>query len=450
MKQQSLRIIILLLFLVLMLVPIQLVRAEHWVEVVRFEGRRDIFTTAPFVCNYSVWRIRYESYSGDRFPMIIPGVYTLNITIYRQGETTDYIDRISEEPTQGMYYYHLIRNNTGSFYMNISTGYSDSYSIIIEQNTDSVFVTPTPIPSPTPINSNTENNSASPLGLSLEIIAALVVMFVAAFTAVLLVLRRKSLRRNLMPKKLLATTIILTTILALVVGIQVVEVVDANPLPPNWMASMTITIHSPLKGVINDLPLLVNFSAQSSPVFYLSDTQTDSYTGDFFYVLDGQSMSYGGTKIANTQMIVTSQNKHQFSGQTYIPNLIEGPHNITVYWGASINNRIYYDESWSTSIQFYVINENPSPTPKTTLTPNSPIPSPSPSPTSKPNLTQSPVPTSQTPTPFPTPTPITTPTQVSSNYLLDQVFLTAIAIVIVIVAVASIALVYFRRSKGKP
>jgi hypothetical protein len=239
---------------------------------------------------------------------------------------------------------------------------------------------------------------------------------------------------------------------SLLIGIQAFEVADANPLPPNWMASMTITIHSPLKGVINDLPLLVNFSAQSSPVFYLSDTQTESYTGDFFYVLDGQSMSYGGTKIANTQMTVTSQNKHQFSGQTYIPNLIEGPHNITVYWGASSSNRIYYDESWSTSIQFYVINENPSPspTPKTTLTPNSPIPSPSPSPTSKPNLTQSPVPTSQTPTPFPTLTPITTPTQVSSNYLLDQVFLTAIAIVIVIVAVAIVSLFYFRRRKGKP
>jgi hypothetical protein len=236
---------------------------------------------------------------------------------------------------------------------------------------------------------------------------------------------------------------------SMLIGIQEFQIVDANPLPPNWMASMTITIHSPLKGEINDLPLLVNFSAQSSPVFYLSDTQTDSYTGDFFYVLDGQSMGYGGTKIANTQMIVTSQNKHQFSGQTYIPNLIEGPHNITVYWGASSNNRIYYDESWSTSIQFYVINENPSPTPKITLTPNSPIPSPSPSPTSKPNLTQSPVPTSQTPTPFPTPTSITTPTHVSSNYLLDQVFLTAIAIVIAIVAVASISLVYFRRRRGK-
>jgi len=236
---------------------------------------------------------------------------------------------------------------------------------------------------------------------------------------------------------------------SILIGIQEVQIVDANPLPPNWMASMTINIQSPLNGVINDLPLLVNFSAQSSPVFYLSDTETDSYTGDFFYVLDGQSMSYGGTKIANTQMIVTSQNKHQFSGQTYIPNLIEGPHNITVYWGASSNNRIYYDESWSVSIQFYVLNENPSPTPKITLTPNSPVPSPSSSQTSKPNLTPSPVPTSsQMPTLFPTLTPITTSTQVSSNYLLDQVFLIAIAIVIAIVAVALISLVYFRRRRN--
>jgi parallel beta-helix repeat protein len=93
---------------------------------------------------------------------------------------------------------------------------------------------------------------------------------------------------------------------------------------------------------------------------------------------------------------------------------------------------------------------NPMPTPIPSLTPNSPIPSSTPSPTSKPNLTPSSVPSSsQMPTPFPTLTSITTPTQVSSNYLLDQILRTAISIAIAVVVVASISLVYFRRRKGK-
>ena len=316
-----------------MLVPIQLVRAEHWVEVARFEGHRDIFTTAPFVCNYSVWRIRYESYSGDRFPMIIPGVYTLNITIYRQGETTDYIDRISEEPTQGMYYYHLIRNNTGSFYMNISTGYSDSYSIIVEQNTDSVFVTPTPIPSPTPINSNTENNSASPLGLSLEIIAALVVMFVASFAAVLLVLRRKSFRRNLMPKNLLATIIILALAITM---LSVIPMSKGNFIPVH----SEIDIYSPMPPFVsiyqNTSSVLLNFAVKvpaDAPNHYPE-------IKNIYYCVDG-----------NSAIEITNVKKYEkvpwFSGicmkynaSLLIDNLEDGNHTVLVYCQDDMGNRL--------------------------------------------------------------------------------------------------------------
>jgi hypothetical protein len=60
-----------------------------------------------------------------------------------------------------------------------------------------------------------------------------------------------------LPKKLLATTIILTTILAIVVGIQVVKVVDANPFsyyhfiePDSGTIPPNITIFGPQQNTI--------------------------------------------------------------------------------------------------------------------------------------------------------------------------------------------------------
>jgi hypothetical protein len=149
MNKLSLLVIVLLLSAVLF-VPLQFAKADRWVEVVRYEGKSADFVTASFVCNYSEWRIRYESYLGTHFPMIIPGVYDLNVTTYRQGETTNYIDKINAFPTQGQYYINVIHNKTGTFYMNISTDMIDSYSVIVEQNTDSVLATPTPAASSSP------------------------------------------------------------------------------------------------------------------------------------------------------------------------------------------------------------------------------------------------------------------------------------------------------------
>jgi hypothetical protein len=166
--------------------------AEHWVEVARYEGTQGVFVTESFACNYSEWRILYESYVGTRYPMIIPGVYLLNITTYQQGDTANYIDKISEPPTQGQYYYHLIHNTTGSFYLNISTGFSDNYSIIVEQNTDSVLDNQSPITSPTA--SNTENNSA--IGsVPLEFIVVIVAIAVVILIVSVLVMKNRNVKR---------------------------------------------------------------------------------------------------------------------------------------------------------------------------------------------------------------------------------------------------------------
>jgi hypothetical protein len=91
-----------------------------------------------------------------------------------------------------------------------------------------------------------------------------------------------------MKRTALALTLILALLASIMAGMQVVEVADANPLPPSWMnPRMTITIQSPLYGTDNVLPVFVKFTAQGSSHFSLSDNQTQDWIRAFFYVLDG-------------------------------------------------------------------------------------------------------------------------------------------------------------------
>jgi hypothetical protein len=164
------------------------------------------------------------------------------------------------------------------------------------------------------------------------------------------------------PNRLLATTIILATILTLVVGIQAVEVVDANPLPPAWMnPNMTITIQSPQNGTHDQLPVLVNFTAQCSWQFSLNNTG-DSWFRSFYYVLDGQNMGSSGVNFKEIQLTGTNptgNNHFDYSGQAYLTNLNAGIHSITVYYGVLVNpgaftESIVYNSAWSATSQFYV------------------------------------------------------------------------------------------------
>jgi hypothetical protein len=141
--------------------------------------------------------------------------------------------------------------------------------------------------------------------------------------------------------------------------LTIIKPVNANPLPPPWMGWMEITIENPLNETYG-LPVLVKFSAQSFPIYYLSGTQTSGYTGDFFYALDGQDMTSMGVKIENVEMIQDISQKpyknfHNFTGQVYLSDLTPGVHNITIYWGFELNtNDILYNVAWSRSSQFSV------------------------------------------------------------------------------------------------
>jgi len=183
-------------------------------------------------------------------------------------------------------------------------------------------------------------------------------------------------------KTFMATIIISAFLISLVAGMQSVKVVEANPLPPSWMnPKMTITIQSPQNGTDNALPVFVNFTAQSSGDFSLSDNQTQDWIRAFYYVLDGQNMSSSGINFTETQLTGThptaSDHYYDYSGQAYLTNLTAGSHSITVYYGVLVNvdtpaEFIVYNASWSATSQFYVLTENPSPTLSPTPSPSNP------------------------------------------------------------------------------
>lgn len=257
-------------------------------------------------------------------------------------------------------------------------------------------------------------------------------------------------------KTFMATIAIIGLIVSLTAGIQVVRIVEANPLPPSWMnPHMTITIQSPTNETNNAVPVFVNFTAQSSNQFYLSTNESDEWFRSFFYVLDGQSMTTEGIMFTQIQGGSTFTGADQnFSGQTHLTGLTEGLHTITVYWGVNTNypspppnENVAYDASWSAIAQFYV---DPQMTPSPTLSP-SPIPTPylSPSPTLVPPTILTPTPSpapSEPPTRQPTLEPSPTPNSPQENS--TSIFI-IVALFVVVVAVVAGSLFYFMKKNGR-
>jgi hypothetical protein len=173
----------------------------------------------------------------------------------------------------------------------------------------------------------------------------------------------------------IAVILLLISLAAIEVGIA-----DANPLPWAFNPQMTVTIQSPANGTINSLPVLASFISQGDWQFSVSDDPAKEWVTSFFYVLDGQNMGSMGMRFVGTQNTTISEKgskyDHNFSGQAYLTNLADGPHTITVYYGAvnkisyvgTPQEHISYNTAWQATSQFYVQNKlTPSPTPTQTV-----------------------------------------------------------------------------------
>jgi len=107
---------------------------DNWVEVTRFIGTEG-FTTDVFVCDYPEWRIRWEYDPGHwHFPIM----HEFQAITYPEGSSTITVDMISGTPGVNQNGTNYVHENPGRFYMKISAGIMESYTIIVEQNIDSI------------------------------------------------------------------------------------------------------------------------------------------------------------------------------------------------------------------------------------------------------------------------------------------------------------------------
>ena len=222
-------------------------------------------------------------------------------------------------------------------------------------------------------------------------------------------------------------------------------VVAQIPTPPDVSTLGPVIICSAGdSGNFVKITSLENKTKYPNPIQLNFNTQQITLLGQSYNV--GYSID-GGTVISVTNSVSRSIDNSDMPDKNYykakavgnliLPTLSEGFHSITVYvgWQYGVTNHPELDRfdvfAYAT-VEFAVGNpESSSPTPTQT-----------PSPSSTPLPTFSPTPI------LPTPTGILS--KVSSDYLLNQTFLTAIAGVIVVVVVALVLLVYFKRRKGKP
>jgi len=126
-----------------MLIPIHLVKADHWVEVVRFTGGSTITTTEDFTCDHVDWRIRWEIEPRNDSIRTVFRVYIFPYSdAFPREPWFESILKYGTEETSGILYIH---DHNGSFDMDVLASL-ESYTLIIEQDLDSIPEFPSMVP----------------------------------------------------------------------------------------------------------------------------------------------------------------------------------------------------------------------------------------------------------------------------------------------------------------
>jgi len=108
--------------------------SEDWNEVARFTGSGyQQYYTDYFTCDYREWRIRWEYVSEPDSA----GFAYFNVVVYPERAlfVVDSILSKGGNDTNGISYIH---DMSGRFFMGITAGAAESYTIIVEQNLNSI------------------------------------------------------------------------------------------------------------------------------------------------------------------------------------------------------------------------------------------------------------------------------------------------------------------------
>ena len=108
----------------------------NWVEVTTLTGVGGIGSTDSFTVDHVDWRIRWKIEPGDSSARTAFQAYIFPLTGIKGSEQWfEKIEHYGTEETTGIL---NIYNHSGSFYMDVLTGNVESYSMIVEQNLDSI------------------------------------------------------------------------------------------------------------------------------------------------------------------------------------------------------------------------------------------------------------------------------------------------------------------------
>jgi hypothetical protein len=154
-----------------------------------------------------------------------------------------------------------------------------------------------------------------------------------------------------------------------VAGTQLVNFAGANPDPYKLgykkERHCNITIQSPQDMTYNAEAVFLNFTVKKVDV---------SNTYSYFYLLDGQDLQ-SGIKVEEIQLVgqetITNDTPWPYTvdtlrGQTVLPKLSEGPHNLTVFIGWVREDGLVFHanvDPFSTTAYFSVDTTTPMPSP---------------------------------------------------------------------------------------
>jgi hypothetical protein len=111
---------------------------DNWREVARFSGSgSEKYTTDYFICDYEEWRIRWKYVPTTQQPDLASfSVFTYPKSEDIRGAT--YVNQIMKTGTADTNGTSFIHNYQGTFHMYIDVEEIESYTIIIEQNLNSI------------------------------------------------------------------------------------------------------------------------------------------------------------------------------------------------------------------------------------------------------------------------------------------------------------------------
>jgi hypothetical protein len=123
-----------------------------------------------FACDYGEWRIRWEFSLSKFSSAFLPQQYSLTVITYREGDENHLVaPRIYEMANGSRSGTSYVYDSFGRYYMLIRSTGLESYTIIIEQNTD-YRLEPTPTLTPSPTLTPTPSPTEEPQTVQFETI----------------------------------------------------------------------------------------------------------------------------------------------------------------------------------------------------------------------------------------------------------------------------------------